>query len=178
MPPVHYQFCPVCGAPYPPDQIGTPSHHCDQCQFVFYENQGATASAVIWQNNQLLLVKRALQPRQGYWDFPGGYVELHEPPQEAVIREVQEELGVPATVERLFNVYGPTQYEYQGLKRYNCDVYFLVKLESSILQPADDVAGAQWFSLDQLPPPDQIAFPAQLELIEDIRQAFTPSNQA
>jgi mutator protein MutT len=169
---IQYQFCPVCGAKYPEASVSGFAHHCAVCGHMFYENLQTTASAIIFQNNQLLLVKRAKNPRLGCWDFPGGFVEPNEHPLQAVQREIQEELGVECTVGELFGFYGPTEYFYQGKRHSNGDVYYLAHLKSLNIQVADDVADFAWFALDNLPSDDQIAFPAQLELIADIKKKF------
>lgn len=170
--PTQFLFCPVCGQAYQPDQIHSTSHRCAACGFVLYENQSATASAIIWQDNKLLLVKRARDPRQNCWDFPGGYIEPKEPPTDAVVREVREELGVSCRVKRLYNAYGPTSYIFQGKEGFNCDLYFLAELTDPTqqIQPADDVADFAWFTFDSLPPSDTIAFPAQLKLLADLKR--------
>jgi len=169
---VQYQFCPVCGARYPVGSIEGFAHHCPVCGYTFYENLCFTSSAVIFQNNQLLLVKRAKNPAIGKWDFPGGFVEPNEHPVQAVQREIKEELGVESIIGELFGLYGPTEYFYEGKRRFNGDVYYLATLNSDNVQPADDVADFAWFSLENLPSNDQIAFPVQLELVEDIKKRF------
>lgn len=167
---VVYQFCPVCGARYPVDSLLGFAHHCSVCGYTLYENLCFTASAVIVQNKQLLLVKRAKDPAIGEWDFPGGFVEPNEHPEQAVQREIKEELGVESTIGEFFGLYGPTEYFYQGKRRFNGDVYYTAQLLSDQLQPADDVADFAWFALDNLPSDDEIAFPAQLQLIRDIKK--------
>ncbi len=170
---IQYHFCPVCGTQYPSNSVEGFDHQCNSCGYVLYENLNTTSSAVIFQNNTLLMVKRAKNPSLGQWDFPGGFVEPNEHPQKAVAREIQEELGVQATIGELFGIYGPTEYFYQGKRRFNGDVYYLAELQSLDIKPADDVADFAWFSLDKLPPNDQIAFPAQITLIADIKKHFS-----
>ena len=59
-----------------------------------YDNVGVACNAVIMENRKLLLVRRAKEPHNGLWHFPGGHVEKNETAEEAVIREIREELGV------------------------------------------------------------------------------------
>ncbi len=65
--------------------------HCELCSF---KNPKATATAVIIQDNKLLLVKRNQEPFKGQWDLPGGFMQEKETPEQALAREVKEELGV------------------------------------------------------------------------------------
>lgn len=166
---VRYNFCPVCGTAYQPDQLDTTSHICRKCNFVLYENQNATSSAIIIKNGQLLLVKRAHKPRVGYWDFPGGFIEMDETPQQAVIREVREELGVTIAINKLFNVYGPTEYKFQGKFHANCDIYFLAGINDDEIVLDDEISEYKWFSLDNLPRDDQLAFKVQIQLLADLK---------
>jgi 8-oxo-dGTP pyrophosphatase MutT (NUDIX family) len=60
-----------------------------------YVRKGASVAAIIlYENNHILLTKRAGPPFKGYWCLPGGKVDSDETPEEAVIREVKEETGV------------------------------------------------------------------------------------
>lgn len=64
------------------------------------------AVAVIIANTRgLLLQQRAIDPRQGLWTFPSGYVDRGEQVERAAEREVQEELGLPVTLTHLLGVY-------------------------------------------------------------------------
>ena len=65
--------------------------NCELCNF---NNPKASATAVIIQNNKLLLLKRNEEPYKGTWDLPGGYLDGQESPQDAIRREMREELGV------------------------------------------------------------------------------------
>ena len=66
---------------------------CELCNF---KNPKGTATAVIIRDNKLLLLKRNEEPFKGMWDFPGGYMNEKETPEETVRREVKEELGIDA----------------------------------------------------------------------------------
>lgn len=165
-------FCPRCGSAYSQTAQEGFAHTCETCCFTLYENQSATASAIIFSQGKLLLVQRAREPNLGAWDFPGGFVEPNEHPLQAMVREVKEELGAKIDCIELFGVYGPTKYEYQGTINYNCDLYYFAQLTSdpAALKPADDVAKAAWFSINTLPQSTNIAFPAQITLLDDLRQ--------
>lgn len=167
---VVYRYCPVCGQEYEAGQIQNFAHQCSHCGFILYENANTTASGVIISDNQLLLIKRAHNPKIDRWDFPGGFVEPKEHPERAVVREIKEELSVDSEVERLFGVYGPTEYLYQNKLRYNCDLYYLIKLKNTQLSPGDDAKAFRWFNKSELEELDKIAFESQVPLVKDICQ--------
>jgi 8-oxo-dGTP diphosphatase len=61
-------------------------------------------AAVVIQNNKVLITKRPENKKHpGCWEFPGGKVHPGEDPQDALVREMQEELGVQVVVERIFD---------------------------------------------------------------------------
>ena len=75
-----FRFCPKCGG-----KLATKKQHgralliCTECNFVFYQNSAPTASAIITNKaGDVLLVKRAIQPKKGYWDLPGGFLDEEE----------------------------------------------------------------------------------------------------
>src|SRR5437879_3655006 len=60
--------------------------------------------ALIHRDGKVLLVRRAKEPNKGKWIIPGGLVELGEPLEEAVLREVKEELGIDGKVEVMLDL--------------------------------------------------------------------------
>lgn len=167
-----YKFCPYCGNPYDLNQQPQYSFNCDHCQKNVYINLSTTASAVIVRDQKLLLVRRAVNPSRGSWDTPGGFCEPDEHPLQTMQREVQEELGVGFAVGELFGVYAPTPYEFAGEMHWNCDLFYLGKLESDNLHPADDVASYAWHDLDHLPAEEEIAFRSVKKVVSDVAQRY------
>ncbi len=165
-----YRFCPFCGEIYNNDQLTSNHKYCEQCGKWVFENLKATGSAVIIHENKLLLVKRGIEPNKGLWDVPGGFSEPQEHPEETTLREVQEELGVEGEIVRLYAIYSPVPYVYQGTTQHNCDLYYVVRLKSLAIQVADDAADFAWFPLDELPSLDQMAFRSTKQLIQDLRK--------
>lgn len=66
---------------------------CELCDF---NNPKASATAVIIKEGKLLLLKRIEEPYKNMWDLPGGYVHYMEQPEDALLRELKEELAVNA----------------------------------------------------------------------------------
>jgi NAD+ diphosphatase len=164
-----FRFCPYCGEQYNNDQIESQHKHCEQCGKWVFENLKATGSAVIIQDNKLLLVKRGINPFKGKWDVPGGFSEPEEHPEETTLREVKEELGVDARIIKLWDIYSPIPYDYQGYVQHNCDLYYQVALESTDIVVGDDAQDYKWFALDNLPSEDEMAFISAKKLIQELR---------
>ncbi len=66
---------------------------CVDCGFIHYDNPRIVAGAVCTWQDKILLCRRAIRPRIGYWTIPAGYLELNETIDEGAGREVVEESG-------------------------------------------------------------------------------------
>ena len=78
---------------------------CGQCGRIFYDNPQVIVGAVCVYEDRYLLVRRAIEPRIGYWCLPSGYMELSETTEEGAIREVWEEAGARVEIDALLAVY-------------------------------------------------------------------------
>ena len=88
------KFCSQCGNPVVqriPDGDNGPRFVCDNCQTVHYQNPRIIAGCLpVWQD-RILLCRRAIQPRRGYWTLPAGFMENGETMEAAARRETWEE---------------------------------------------------------------------------------------
>ena len=161
VPPFHY--CPYCAAPLPQ---ATPFRQpCPVCQRVLYHNSSPCVGALpIDREGRILLGVRAIEPFKGGWNTIGGFLEYGEHPHEGLRREVREETGADCTVGCFVAACADT-YGHDGPALLN--LYFRVDLLSDALQPCDDVARLEWFSLDRLP--DDIPFAADRQAFEILR---------
>jgi ADP-ribose pyrophosphatase YjhB (NUDIX family) len=82
---------------------------CEACGFVHYMNPRVVVSVIPVRDGRVLLQRRAIDPRSGYWTFPGGFLEAGERPEEGAAREAKEEAGLDVNVERLIGVYARPQ---------------------------------------------------------------------
>lgn len=78
---------------------------CQRCDFIDYQNPKIVAGAVVLSGTKILLCKRAIEPRKGYWTLPAGFMELGESVEEAAMREAQEEALADIEIDRLLAVY-------------------------------------------------------------------------
>lgn len=78
---------------------------CDRCEWIHYENPRIIVTAITLWQDQILLCRRAIPPRHGFWTLPGGFMELGETAEEAAAREVYEEAGATVEIQRLFATY-------------------------------------------------------------------------
>lgn len=92
-----YRFCPKCGAPlgrrklkeFEPERLV-----CTRCLFVMYLNPKVAAGAVVEHQGGIVLLRREIDPRAGFWVHPGGFVDRGETLEQAAVRETREEVGL------------------------------------------------------------------------------------
>jgi ADP-ribose pyrophosphatase YjhB (NUDIX family) len=77
---------------------------CTTCGFVAYENPKIVAGAVVADGETVLLCRRAIEPRRGFWTLPAGFLELHETPEEGALREAFEEAQARIVLEGLLGI--------------------------------------------------------------------------
>ena len=78
---------------------------CPDCGFVAYENPKMVAGSVVSVDGRIMLCRRAIEPRHGYWTLPAGFLELHETPEEGAMREAWEEARAKIAIDALLAVY-------------------------------------------------------------------------
>ncbi len=149
-----FKNCPHCGSDNFVEN-NEKSKLCQACGFTFYMNASAAVAAFITNNEgKLLVCKRAKEPAKGTFDLPGGFVDNNETAEEAIIRELKEELDAEITsVKYVFSL--PNNYLYSGLTIPTLDLFFECKLKNyEQLKAADDVAGFQFIAKNELNPAD------------------------
>lgn len=78
---------------------------CDHCGFVAYENPKIVVGSVVRHEGRILLCRRAIAPRAGFWTIPAGYLELNETPEAGAAREAREEAGARIELGGLLGLY-------------------------------------------------------------------------
>lgn len=104
-------FCSSCGQPVhvriPPDD-NRERHICTQCGMVHYENPKMVVGSVpLWDEegeSKVLLCRRAIEPRRGFWTLPAGFMENNETTAEAAERETLEEAGARIELHELYTL--------------------------------------------------------------------------
>jgi ADP-ribose pyrophosphatase YjhB (NUDIX family) len=92
MPPM--KFCPSCAAPVAeriPEGDHLPRAVCTRCGTIHYRNPKLIAGCVPEHEGRILVCRRAIEPRRGYWTIPAGFMEVGETLQQAAARECHEE---------------------------------------------------------------------------------------
>ncbi|MFK7936246.1 MAG: NUDIX hydrolase [Saprospiraceae bacterium] len=102
-------FCSNCGFSQLkfeiPEGDNRPRYVCQTCEVIHYTNPKIVAGCLpIWKD-KVLLAKRAIEPRRGYWNIPAGYLENKESVEEGALREVWEEAEARVNIEGVLAIY-------------------------------------------------------------------------
>ena len=100
------KYCSNCGdrvAQKIPARDTRPRWVCDTCDIVHYQNPNIVVGCVPQIDDRILLCKRAIEPRSGFWTVPAGFMEIGETISEGAARETLEELTGQRTPDDLLN---------------------------------------------------------------------------
>ncbi len=141
-------FCPMCGAPVEwKERYGVMRPVCNACGHVIFFDPKVAVATLILQDGKVLLVKRAGDPKKGFWALPAGFIEWDEDPAAAAKRECLEETGLTMRIDRLVDVFHTP--DDGGLA--DIVIAYAASITSGALQAADDAEDASWFTRDNLP---------------------------
>ena len=148
--PSPFRYCPHCAQRSACDDAR--KFRCERCGFCYFHNVAAAVAAFIMHDGHLLLTRRAHDPATGTLDLPGGFVDPHESLEEALARELNEELALsslPGQAHYLFSV--PNLYHYAGITYTTADCFFRIDCRTSpALLARDDVAAVMWLPLAEI----------------------------
>jgi len=137
---------------YPTGKIpgGTFCEHCAR-----YNVRCSTVEVILINDkNEILLIKRAAMPAQGFWALPGGYVDWNEKLSQTAIREVKEETGFDVEDINFFGLYDDPTRDQDG--RQNIGHCFIAQVHGKAKMEVSEVEEMKWFSLNNFP--KEIAF--------------------
>lgn len=148
------RFCPHCGnAAF--RSVSPKEFVCDAaaggCGFRFFTNSAAAVAAIIEDGQgRILLSRRAVEPWKGSLDLPGGFVDPGESLEEALRRELEEELGAEIeNTEYLCSF--PNRYIFSGYEVSTTDAAFVCRLRQTQLCPTDDIDCIEWHEVNNIP---------------------------
>jgi ADP-ribose pyrophosphatase YjhB (NUDIX family) len=143
------KFCPSCGEDTL-QQHCLKSLQCAICQCTLYLNPAAGVGAIITCGADILLAVRGQEPCAGKLDIPGGFVDYGETAEQALARELKEELNLDVDIDLemaspTYFCSFPNTYPYRGIVYQTLDFFFLIPLhQKPVVRAGDDVAAYVW----------------------------------
>lgn len=157
-----FVFCPYCGTALRTREIfGALRPVCPACGFVQFHDPKVAAAVLVADQDRVLLVRRAVDPRRGWWALPAGFVEVDELPQEAAAREALEETGLHVEVGDLLRMRRMANPDKPGFL-----VTYRGQAVGGQLRAGDDVSEVRWFAAGEIPW-DELAFETTRETLSD-----------
>jgi ADP-ribose pyrophosphatase YjhB (NUDIX family) len=160
------KYCSECAAAVTlaiPAGDNRPRHVCTSCGTIHYQNPKMVLGSIpVWERDgelKILLCKRAIEPRHGYWTLPAGFMENGETTAAAAIRETEEEAGAHIALGKLFSLLNVVHVQ-------QVHMFYLATLLDLDFAPGEESLDVQLFSEAEIPW-DDLAFPtirATLEL--------------
>jgi len=149
------KYCSQCGHDSLrfdiPDGDNRPRYWCPQCTTIHYQNPKIVVGAVpVWED-KVLLCKRAIEPRKGYWTLPAGFMENGETLQEGAARETWEEACATVEIDDLYTVFNLPHI-------YQVYMFFLGRVRDGQCGVGEESSDAGWYREQDIPW-DQLAFP-------------------
>lgn len=154
-----FRHCPRCGVAHPGPVGGNP-FHCPACGLNLFFNPTVAAAAFVFDaDRRALLIRRAKEPAKGKFAIPGGFIDAGETAEDALRREVREEVGVGIEAVRYLGSF-VNHYQYRDVTYPVVDLVFAAwAVDPELARPLDAVAGIEWrdpFTVD----PAEWAFPS------------------
>lgn len=135
-----FSFCPSCGAPAP-TWDGSKRYNCERCSWQYYQNTASAAVGLLEYEGKILFTIRNQEPGKGLLDLPGGFTDPGESVEEALRREVKEELGMEIGELQYLGSF-PNVYPYKGTEYTTCDIVFLTNITQMPVNIEDEeIAG-------------------------------------
>ncbi len=151
------KYCSECAHPVSlsiPNGDNRPRYVCGACRAIHYQNPNMVLGSIpVWDQDgdmRILLCKRAIEPRLGYWTLPAGFMENNETTAEGAIRETVEEAGANIQLHELFSLLNVAHV-------HQVHMFYRATLLDLNYEAGIESMEVKMFSADEIPW-DEIAF--------------------
>ncbi|RRJ85291.1 NUDIX hydrolase [Aestuariirhabdus litorea] len=148
------KFCSQCGASVrltTPPGDNRPRYVCSSCHLIHYQNPRIVTGCIPIYGDKVLLCKRAIEPRYGYWTLPAGFMENGESCEEGATRETLEEACAEVRELQLYTMFSLPHIDQVHL-------FYLAQMSSENYAAGTESLEVQLLSEQEIPW-DELAFP-------------------
>ena len=147
-----------------PEGDSRPRHTCPDCGFIHYRNPLIVVGSVcLAGDGRLLLCRRAIAPRVGYWTIPAGYMELEESTEDSARHEAIEEANANIIIEHLLAIYNIPRIS-------QVQILYAARLTNDAVSPGPESQAVDLFEWEDIPW-SNLAFPSVHWALTHHRQA-------
>lgn len=164
-------FCSHCGHPVTqkiPAGDNRPRYVCDECERIHYQNPRIVAGCLPIHEDRVLLCKRSIEPRAGYWTLPAGFLENGETTANGALRETEEEANARV---QILDIY--TMFSLPHISQVY--MFFRARLLDLEFSAGEETEEVRLFAEDEIPW-DRLAFPVITQTLQHYF-ADRPSDQ-
>ena len=136
---------------------------CPDCDYIAYENPKVVVGVVATWEDKLLMCRRAIEPRRGFWTLPAGFMEMGEHPEEGAAREAWEEARAELEIVDMLAVYSLSHIS-------QLQLFYRAKLLSPKVSAGPESEEVGLFDFDALPA-EELAFPSVHWAIRHFQEA-------
>jgi ADP-ribose pyrophosphatase YjhB (NUDIX family) len=159
------KYCSQCGDVVShriPDGDNRARFVCESCDTIHYQNPKIVTGCLPFHEKRVLLCKRSIQPRQGFWTLPAGFLENGETTEQGALRETQEEANANAEIIELYTLFSLPHIS---------QIYLFYRAELTDLDfyPGAETLETRLFEEHEIPW-DNLAFPV---ITETLRHFFS-----
>ena len=158
---VQMKYCPYCGSPGVwkiPIGDHLPRLVCEFCDRIHYQNPQIIAGCLVESEGNILMCRRAIEPRIGSWTFPAGYMESGENIEAAAVRETLEETGIEVEVDGLYSLFSV-------LERDHVYAMFRARARATVVSRGEESLEVAFLTPAQIPW-EELAYPIVEHILE------------
>lgn len=143
------KYCSLCAAPIVhevPPYDNRPRAVCSsgKCGHIHYRNPLVVTGCIVEHDGRILLCRRAIEPRAGFWTVPAGFLEIGESVRDGALRETLEESGIEAAICALHGI-----YDIPGAGQMH--IIYRARMVGGTAAPTTESTEVQWFARDAIP---------------------------
>jgi ADP-ribose pyrophosphatase YjhB (NUDIX family) len=162
------RFCPACGSAVETRwSFGRERPVCPSCGRIHFVDPKVAAAVLVEHQGKILLCRRGMEPAQGSWTLPAGFVDADEDPRRAAERECLEETALTVRAGAVLEVIGGREHP----RGASIVIVYQAELIGGEPHAGDDVDQVGFFAADALP---ALAFAATRQVVGAWRQRAAP----